>query len=103
MNLLVSILWLSDAAVRQGVSNVIRIGSKVFFITRVGNSLLEQISVSELVADPCLQMIQRTVETEMIDQNWQQKSVLYNIRHQTSLVVTLSRDDCSAITFQFGV
>ena len=99
MNLLVSILWLSDAAVGQGVSNVIRISSKVFFITWMSNSLLEQISVSELVADPGLQMIQRTVETEMIDQNWQEKSVLDNICHKTSFVVTLSRDNCSAITF----
>ena len=54
MNLFVPILWLTDATVGQGVTNMIRIGSKILFVAGMGDSLLEEVAVCKLEADPRL-------------------------------------------------
>ena len=43
------------------------------------------------------------MQSEMVDKDGQKKAMLNNIRHQPRLNITLSRDDCGAISLQFGV
>ena len=38
----------------QGVTNMIRIGSKILFVAGMGDSLLEEVAVCKLEADPRL-------------------------------------------------
>ena len=40
MDLFVAILWLSNATVGQGVSHVVGVGTKVFFVAGMGKGLL---------------------------------------------------------------
>ena len=48
-------------------------------------------------------MIQGVVQTQVVDENREQESVLDNVRHHPGLHVTLGRDDGSAISLQLGV
>ena len=69
MNLFVPIFWLTDSTVGQCVPNMIRISPKIFFVARMGDSLLEEISVAKFKAYPFFQMIQRIMKSEMVDKD----------------------------------
>lgn len=82
----IAVLRLPYAAVRQGVSRVIRIRAEVLAIAWMRESQLEQVSVLKLVTQRALQVVQGLMEAQMTDEYRYQHRVLHNIAHNAGSV-----------------
>ncbi len=59
MNSLVSVFWLPDAAIAQGVSNVVRVRSEIFLVRRMGHGKLKHLKNNSSFFFVCVLRIHR--------------------------------------------